>query len=105
MRWLQTISSRQTRLRAQHREPRARRWEVSEAELEQMAAARSAPLDARTALTLLARSPRLASDVARVLGGALRSVIFDNNPLVSMLDAERARRAVAGRSHGGRLGR
>jgi SAM-dependent methyltransferase len=94
MRWLQAISSRQTLLRANRRSPRARRWEVSEAELERMAAARSRPLDARTTLMLLARSPRLATDVAHLLGGALRSVIFDNNPLISILDAERARSAV-----------
>jgi ubiquinone/menaquinone biosynthesis C-methylase UbiE len=72
----------------------ARRWEVSEAELERMDEARSGSLSARTALLLLLRSPRLLPDVGRVVGGAFRGMIFDNNPLLSMLDAERGRRAV-----------
>ena len=72
----------------------ARRWEVSEAELERIAQARSGSLGPRAALLLLVRSPHLIPDVARVLGGAFRGVIFDNNPLVSILDAERGRRAV-----------
>ncbi len=72
----------------------ARRWEVSEAELERMVVARSGSLGPRAALLLLARSPHLIPDVVRVLWGGVRGTIFANNSLVSILDAERGRRAV-----------
>lgn len=90
----QETSLRQALSRVNRRAQGSRRWEVSEAELERMAVARTGSLGPRAALLLLVRSPHLIPDVVRVLRGAFRGAIFDNNALVSMLDAERARRAV-----------
>lgn len=71
-----------------------RRWEVSPEELERMSAARSGSLSARSALVLLGRFPHLIPEVARIVGGSVRSGIFANNALVSLLDGARARQAV-----------
>jgi SAM-dependent methyltransferase len=59
-----------------------------------LAAARRGDLTARSALALLAREPALLPEVARILTGAARSAVFDNNALISLLDGARARRAV-----------
>jgi SAM-dependent methyltransferase len=72
-----------------------RRFDLSEQELEQIAAARAGRLGMRGALRLLARDPRLLGEVARVAGEALRSGLFASNSLSSLLGAERARLVVA----------
>jgi SAM-dependent methyltransferase len=71
-----------------------RRWEVSDEELERMAATRRGGLSARSSLLLLLRTPSMIPDTARIVAGAARDAVFANNTLISLLDAARARQAV-----------
>lgn len=77
-----------------------RRWEVSPEEESRIAAARRAPMSARTALMLLARSPGLVPEVVRdVARHALRG-IWSSSALVWTLDSERVRREVPDAARG-----
>ncbi|MGH2858963.1 MAG: class I SAM-dependent methyltransferase [Solirubrobacteraceae bacterium] len=71
-----------------------RRWDLSDEELRRVSAARSGGIGGRAAVALLARNPRLAAELVRVAGSAVRTGVFGNNSLSSLLGAERARRAV-----------
>lgn len=71
-----------------------RRWDLSADELDQIAAARTGSLGARGVLGLVARNPRLVSELARTTAGSVRDGIFGNNSLTALLGAERARQAV-----------
>jgi SAM-dependent methyltransferase len=72
----------------------SRRWEVTPEEERRIAKARQAPMSARTALTLLAQSPRLVPEVARDLARHAVRGIWSSSALVWTLDSERVRRAV-----------
>ena len=77
-----------------------RRWEITPEEQQRVADARRAPMSARAALTLLARSPRLIPEVARdVVTHALRGV-WSSSALVWTLDSERVRKEVPDAARG-----
>jgi len=59
-----------------------------------MAAARRGQLGGFSTLYLLIGAPRLIPDILKIVAGAVRAAILDNNSLISLLDSERARRAV-----------